>query len=200
MAKIVYPMFGDWQLASGNSAPGYFGAKRDQKVAEYDNDFGSGNWAFAWLLGDELRSQTVNYEMACELYELSYYHYLNDNPEILHELVLAAGNVYDDAPSNVQSGFDYNHQETNRTHIQDIAIRNAVYKLGRCFEGRELVQIRGKEGHSLSKVLSPGVVPYHNPIMISTPSNLDELYSKRWWKEGSVEDFYQRNKRIIVKR
>ena len=42
-----------------------------------------------------------------------------------------ASNVYDDDPSNVESGLDYSKRGELRTHIQDIAIGNCVKRFRR---------------------------------------------------------------------
>jgi hypothetical protein len=84
---------------------------------------------------------------------------------------------------------DYTVQETGRTHVQDIAIRRVVARLGRQFEGDQLIQIRDALGdHPLSMALSPGQVPFHRPDVILLPE------IEGWWLPGSVESFYQSNK------
>ncbi|MAF99327.1 MAG: hypothetical protein CMH61_01825, partial [Nanoarchaeota archaeon] len=74
--------------------------------------------------------------------------------------------------------------------LQDIAVRRVLRRLGRHFEGDHLVQIRGHKSEGY--VLNPGQVPFHKPELI-LPSE-----RKRWWKEGSVEAFYQHNKILVV--
>lgn len=185
---------GNWTMFE-NKAPGYFGAKRDATMAAWDEVFGAGNWKLGWVVGDKL----VGYREACQLYEDAYYEFLKSQADLLEELVSTASDVYDDAPTNVHSGFDYEKQETNRTHIQDIALRNVIRRLERRFEGSHLVQIRFKDSH-LSRCLTPGQVPFHRPELITLPDNLDLVYEKKWWNIGSVEDFYQLNKRLLIRR
>lgn len=165
--------------------PGYFGSKREAKHAEYDQRFGVGNWRLAW----DVNGQPFTREQMNMLYEDSYFEFLLAHPEVLDELVSVACDVYDDAPTNVESGLDYTCQETERTHVQDIAIRRAVSRLGRVFEGSELLQIRDNLGtHPLSMTLSPGRIPFHRKDLLLQP----EL--EGWWEPGSVESFYQSNK------
>jgi len=171
--------------------PGYLGKHRDEKYADWDQKHGKGNWALWWSWGKHWIDSTG----ACLIYEMAYYHFLLMNRKILHQLVKEASNVYDDSETNVKSVFNYHVQETNRTHIQDIAIRNALLKLGVWFRGKELIQIRSNEGkHPLSVTLSPGRVPFHRPDLIVQPAITD------WWLPGSVEDFYQSNKHLRVKK
>ncbi len=170
--------------------PGYLGKNRDSRYAEWTGRYGIGKWRLAWKVDMEY----VNFPRMCKYYEESYYRFLMEHEDILRELVDVASDVYDDAVSNVHSGFDYSIQETGRTHVQDIAIRNAVRRLGLRFMGNELLQIRDRKGsHALSMVLSPGRVPFYDKSIILRP----EL--RGWWQPGSVESFYQSN-RVLQKR
>jgi hypothetical protein len=54
--------------------------------------------------------------------------------------------------------------------------------------------------HPLSLALSPGQVPFHKPELMSHPDNLTEIRGKAWWLPSSVEDFYQRAKRLVVRK
>lgn len=184
--------------------PPYLGSSRIAKFAAWNAEYDEGNWRLAWKIG----KQHVGFLGACALYEDSYWYFLLHHPTALHDLISVARDVYDDAPSNVQSGIDYALQETNRTHVRDIAIRRVVLRLGRQFEGSELIQIRDHEGsHPLSMTLSPGQVGFHMPHLLEEPlydrNAYDELDAggkrKVWFREGSVEDFYQRN-RVLQRR
>ena len=165
--------------------PGYFGRHRETRHQEYDGLYGPGNWRLAWQVGESFFTR----QQMCMLYEDSYFYFLQQHPEHLEQLVREGAEVYDDQISNIQSGLDYTRQETERTHVQDIAIRRALTRLGRVFQGEELIQIRHADGtHPLSLILSPGRVPFHRPDWLLQP----EL--EGWWSPGSVESFYQSNK------
>ena len=186
----------DWVLFDNNS-PGYVGKRRNELWAGRDAKFGAGNWRSIWLVGGNF----LEYEEACRLYEDAYFEYFKKRPELLDHLLEIASNVYDDDPSNLESGLDYLKRGDIRTHIQDIAIRNCVKRFGREFRGNKLVQIRDRIGeHPLSLALSPGQVPFHQPALITKPDNLDEIRKKAWWLPASVEDFYQITKRLAVRR
>lgn len=170
--------------------PGYFGSRRDATIAHWDQMYGPGAWKLAW----KIRGAFVEWLEAITHYEESYYHFFVDNPEILEMLCGDASDVYDDNVTNVNSKLDYSIQETNRTHIQDIAIRRCVQRLGQKFEGSQLVQIRHAQGkHPLSLVLSPGIIPFYEPGLIESP----ELTG--WWRPGTVESYYQSNKYLLVR-
>ena len=169
--------------------PGPSGKRRDEIFARWDREFGKGNWRIAW----EIESICVDFHGECALYEDAYYNFLLENPEIRNMLVNEARDVYDDDPSNVKSAFDYSVQETVRAHLQDIAIRRALLRMGLWFKGTELVQIRHRDGkHRLSGMLTPGKVPFHMPAIIKQP----ELAG--WWDFGSVESQYQSCKVLQV--
>lgn len=181
-----------------NTSPGYLGGRRDEVFAEWNEKFGERNWTLGWLGHDE---EWLNYLGACDLYEQSYVRFLAGWPRLLDQLLESASDVYDDSPTNVCSGLDYTAQETERTHIQDIAIRRTLKVLGEEFKGTELVQIRSRLGKSpLSLALSPGQVPFVRMASITKPDNYDEIIKRRWWIAGSVEDFYQLNKRLFVRK
>lgn len=186
---------------------GYLGKLRDYQYELWNQQYGQGLWRFMW----GYNGGYTDYFGACLLYKQAYRIYLEQNlriedaiPEefrskymhrvrpgsrILDTLISDASNVYDDAPSNVLAGQNFMHQETLRTHIQDSAIRDALRDMGIWFEGEELLQIRHDRGmHPLSIVLSPGVVPFHQPDLIVWPS------LSGWWKPKTVEDFYQSNR------
>jgi hypothetical protein len=185
----------DWKLVD-NTSPGYVGQRRNDLRGERDNKYGTENWQTVWLVGDDY----LDFEEVCRLYEDAYFQYFEKRPELLDLLLRVASDVYDDEPSNVESGYDYLKQGSIRTHIQDIAIRNCVRRFGRTFNGNTLLQIRDRMGeHPLSLALSPGQVPFHRPELISFPDNLAQLETSAWWLPLTVEDFYQRAKRLVVR-
>lgn len=173
--------------------PGPFGAKRDDRFREWDEQYGKGKWKIAYKIGGKF----FDFKEACKAYEDAYYEFLFLNPGITKMLIEQACNVYDDEETNVDSAFDYLKQETNRTHIQDIAIRNALKRMGVWFMGNELIQIRHEQGgHPLSLLLSPGAVFFHRPDLIEPPL---ETVKKPWYKKNSVEDWYQRAKYLMIR-
>lgn len=168
--------------------PGYLGKYRDKKRAEWDAKYGQGNWRLAWKIGETC----ADYLGACALYEDAYFAFMLANPDIVEQLVSEASDVFDDAPTNVGSAFDYAKQETSRTHVQDISIRRCLLRLGIWFRGKDLIQIRHDVGsHPLSMTLSPGIVRFHRPDLIEPPL---EPGRKQWYFPESTEAFYQCNK------
>jgi hypothetical protein len=176
----------EWQTVE---RPGYLGKRRDEKYLEWNDKYGHGSWRLVWQWGD----QFLDFLGACMIYEDAYFNFLELHPEVLNRLVTEAREVYDDDPSDLGSRFSYLIQATKRTHIQDIAIRRCVVRLGTWFRGRELIRIRQEQGnHQLSMILSPGRVPFHIPAMIVS------LQLTGWWNPDTVEAWYQSNKILQI--
>ncbi|NHJ32908.1 MAG: hypothetical protein FK732_08600 [Asgard group archaeon] len=174
----------DWIILG---RPGYAGKKKKLRRKELHDKYGEGNWKFAHLVNDKLHSR----EEALEFYETSYFHYFQNNPEILEWLITYAKDVYDTAPSNVHSRLDYSIQETDAAHLHDIAIRRSIKKLGKEFQGNALLEIRGEDSEGF--ILSTSQIPFHPPELILKPQ------LKGWWNKNSIESFWQSNKVLLVK-
>ena len=107
-------------------------------------------------------------------------------------IISTASDVYDTAETNVKAGWNYSEQETPNNHVHDVAIRRAVLRCGRYFEGDHLVHVRWKDSEGFR--LNPGVVPFHKPKMILEGELVNLSGKELWWYHGTIEDFYQRNK------
>lgn len=174
--------------------PGYFGRRRNQKIAQYNADFGEGNWKLAWYAPFATGTNFLDFEQACKrLYEDSYLVWFRQNMEEIDK-ICTYGECIDNAPSNVQSGVDYTKQEAFSTHIQDIAVRNVLAKLGRKFEGPKdkILVIRSADSDGFK--YGPGNIPFFEASWILQPSKCPG-----WANAGSVEDFWQSNKVLIVR-
>jgi hypothetical protein len=175
--------------------PGYFGRRRDEKMAAYDTLWGRGHWKICWLVqhhDGHLEENT--FEEACKkYYERSYIEFLKKHPEHV-DFICQFGECIDNDETNIESGLDYMKQESWATHIQDIAVRNALKALGRKFEGNryKVLVIRSKD--SAGYKFGPGNVPFYRPELIRHPS-----LAPSWASLDSVEDFWQSNK-VIMRR
>lgn len=175
--------------------PGYFGRQRDKKVAEYNAKYGDGNWKLSWIVVDEFGTSTsYDFEEACKTwYEASYIDWFCRNPKEL-DFVCSYGECIDNDLSNISSGLDYSKQESWATHIQDIAVRNTLAKMGRKFEGPKdkilVIRSADTEGYKYG----PGNIPFIKPGLICQPS-----LCPKWAQHGSTEEFWQSNKHLMVK-
>jgi len=194
LKKALDQEFISWRTVE---RPGYLSKKRDEITASWDKNFGKGNWRLAYEVGELI----VPREMGIQLYEDGYYHFLLDNPDVLDWLTSTASDVFDTAPTNVEAGFNYTQQETPRNHIHDVSIRRALLRTGNWFAGDHLVHVRGPETEG--ERLSPYLIPFHLPDLISQKDIKDYGNKGSWWDEmgvpKSVEAFYQRNKVLQVK-
>ena len=173
--------------------PGYFGKKRDEIIASFDKKYGESRWRLMYSFGDCV----IPREIAIQVYEDGYYEFLRKEKTTLEWLISTASEVYDTAPSNVESGFDYKIQETPNNHLHDVAIRRAVARLGEKFRGDHLVHVRWTDSEGFR--LSPGIIPFHLPHLIFQGEINSYSGKKPWWRANTVEDFYQRNKILQVK-
>lgn len=176
--------------------PGYFGRRRNQILLGYDANFGPGNWRLVWMAPDAATGSNLmlDFVAACQqFYQESYVYYLQQHPKET-DFICEFTECIDNSPSNIHSGCDYNIQESTATHIQDIAVRNALQILGRTFTAKrtELLVIRSHSSNGYR--FSPGNIPFHRPEAIKQPSK-----RPLWAQPRSVEDFWQSNKYLQVR-
>lgn len=171
--------------------PGRLGRRRDEMSARWTREYGPGNWRMSWQVGPVCHGL----DGALALYEDAYFAVLSRDHLLLDALVRYARDVYDETEQDVASGLDYAVQASSATHLQDIAVRRVLVRLGRWFEGDMLLRVRapgeGEEGvpHERTRTaLDSGRLPFHRPDLIVRPA------LSGWWQPDSVECFYQSNK------
>ena len=204
--------------------PGFSGDAKGRRGAVLDARFGAGGWR----LGHVVRGRIVAPVEAIAEYEASYRAHLRANRALVAFLVEACGNVYDNAVSNVFDD-DYLQPHTASNHYQDISVRRVIAELvgdpawpevratepgdvdlldfgtGRVqrvpraagLRGTGLLQIR--EPDSPGFMLSPAVVPVHDPALITTLPTRLEWYHLEGIGHLSVEAFWQMSKVIEVR-
>jgi hypothetical protein len=204
--------------------PGFAGESKARWRGLLDDRFGTDGWRFAHVV----RGRIVPTAEAIGEYEASYRRYLRDRPALVRFLVEVCGNVYDYAVDNVVDD-DYDQPHTPMNHYQDISVRRVVAELvddpdwpdvnetpagdvplidlgtgrthtvprARGFRGGHLLQIR--EPDSPGYVLSPAVVPAHDPTLITTLPDRVDWYHTEGVGHLSVEAFWQMSKIIEVR-
>lgn len=175
--------------------PGYFGRNRDEKIAAFDRQYGFGNWRLVWEMEGQ---EPQEFPQACRLYyEEAYFRYLKNRKEDL-DFICSFGEVIDNSITNIESGRDYFQQEAFSTHIQDIAIRNVLHRLGLKFLGPsdKILTVRSPDSNGYR--FSPGRIPFFNIPAIRTP-----YLNPHWASQTSVASFWISNKvlqrKIVVK-
>lgn len=204
--------------------PGFAGEEKARRRELLDARFG----ADGWRLGHVVRGRVLPQREAILEYEASYRAFLRGNRHLVAFLVEQCGNVYDNAVSNVWDDA-YEQPHTASNHYQDISVRNVIAELvgdpdwpevtrtepgevelldfgtGRReraprasgFRGDGLLQIR--EPDSPGFMLSPAVVPVHDPALITTLPGRQEWYHLEGCAHLSVEAFWQMSKVVEVR-
>jgi len=185
--------------------PGYSGPKRNELYNGWDNKYGKENWKNMWTWG----KFNLEKPQALQIYEDAYYEFFKNDMLMAESICAKHSEVYDNAKSNVESGFDYTIQEAETNHFHDIAIRTALMRLNLNFRGDTLLEVRGPKSEGFH--LDPARVPFHMPFDIYKGEikdyHSDDKYHSFWWRPGnvgkgienSVEEFYQANKGLFVK-
>jgi hypothetical protein len=204
--------------------PGFSGEEKARRRRLFDKRFGPDGWR----LGHVVRGHVVSPEVAIAEYEAADRAFLLANRPLVAFLAEACGNVYDNAVGNVFDD-DYFQPHTASNHYQDISVRRVVAELvadpawpevtptepgeadlldlgtGRRervpraagMRGEGLLQIR--EPDSPGFMLSPAVVPVHDPTLITTLPTRIEWYHLEGCGHLSVEAFWQMSKVVEVR-
>ena len=178
--------FGEGMIAIARM--GQIGRAKDKFIAGMNRLFGEGNWTIGYSYGNSMISR----DSALQLYEDSYVKFFQENRDVLNKLVKEASDVYDTYKTEVSSGTDWYNQTERSTHLQDIAIRRALTRLGEKFQGKRLRKVKS-DGHLPE--LSPGNIPFLQPELV----NRFKKVEKKWIKPNTIEDFWQNNKIFMVK-
>jgi len=155
------------------------GTWKDTRIQRvFDERFGPNEWRMGYSWGEH----TVDVRSGIDLYEDGYRAALAADPALV-EWVCGFAEVFDTAPSNVAAFCDYSIQEVEGAgqHWQDVAVRRALIRLGRWFEGDALLEIRGQDSGGYR--LNPGQLEYYKSEWIVEPRQY------AWWKRDSIEDF-----------
>jgi hypothetical protein len=204
--------------------PGFSGREKADRQARLDGRYGADGWRLAHIV----RGRVVPPAAAIGEYEEAYSVFLRARRPLVAFLAEHCGNVYDDAVENVFDA-TYEQPHTASNHYQDIAVRRVIAQLADDpawpevtptelgevglldlgtghrhhvpraygFRGDALLQIR--EPDSPGFVLSPAVVPVHDPALITTLPGRQEWYHVEGCGHLSVEAFWQMSKVVEVR-
>lgn len=204
--------------------PGFAGTDKARWTATLDRRFGADGWRLAHVV----RGRVVPVDEAIVEYEAAYRAFLRDRRPLVAFLATTCGNVYDNEIANVHDDA-YRQPHTVSNHYQDISVRRVIAELADDpdwpevvptepgdadlvdlrtgethvvpraygFRGRWLLQIRDPE--SPGYVLSPAVVPVHDPDLITTLPGRREWYHLEGCAHLSVEAFWQMSKVVEVR-
>ncbi len=173
----------EWQTIG---RPGYCGRRWRKREGELSARYGPEGWR----LRIEVTGQKLDFADAARHCEEAYFRFLQDQQALLDWLCANARDVYETAASNLRSELDYRLQERRKDHYMDIALRNAVARLGRALTGERRIRIGGRDCDC--PALSAGQVPFHRPDWILQPALVS------WWQPDSVECFWHANKVLQI--
>jgi hypothetical protein len=204
--------------------PGFSGREKADRQARLDARYGADGWRLAHIV----RGRVVRPTAAIGEYEEAYRVFLRARRPLVAFLAEHCGNVYDDSVENVFDA-TYEQPHTASNHYQDIAVRRVIAQLADDpawpevtptepgevdlldlgtgqrhrvpraygFRGDALLQIR--EPDSPGFMLSPAVVPVHDPALITTLPGRQEWYHLEGCGHLSVEAFWQMSKVVEVR-
>lgn len=182
----------DWHIVERQPAP--FGYNRQEREKKLDKKYPEG-WREAHRFVDKI----IPKKLALQICEDAYFLYLREQRDLLGRLIDEARDVIEAAEGDVESSIFYTRQQgKERFHYADIAVRRAMIRLGRSFNGERLIivarpPIPSQQVKDSIPELSPYNVPFHIPDEIIKPE------SKNGWNPDSVEAFYQSNRVIIAR-
>ena len=171
----------------------YLGENNKEFYASLDNEYGFGKWRIAYVLGDNIFSKN---EIPL-IFEDAYYEFFRKNPDALNSLIKTACNVYENIEDDLIAGFTYPNQESLTSHVYDVAIRRALFKIGRSFNGDHLICIGDKEEGEGYK-FNPGVVPFHMPENICKNEIVNYSGKSFPWYDQTILDFESRNNLLQI--
>jgi hypothetical protein len=204
--------------------PGFSGREKAERRARLDARYGRDGWRLAHVV----RGRVVPPAEAIREYEEAYRVFLRTRHPLVAFLAKHCGNVYDESVENVFDE-SYEQSDTASNHYQDIAVRRVIAELANDpawpevrpteagevelldlgtglrhrvpraygFRGDALLQIR--EPDSPGFMLSPAVVPVHDPALITTLPGRQEWYHLEGCGHLSVEAFWQMSKVVEVR-
>lgn len=191
------------------------GFRSESMYNRFEKVFGKDSWLPAYYWNREVISTEKGYE----IYSEAYYQFLKRNPIIRQWIQIKAREVIDYSQTNIASGVDLCEQEAAAIHLQDISVRRSLIRLEQeegdlsagkmwrsgpdIFRGNKIVQLRDRnrcpwQTHSIK--YEKGLVLNSGKVLFHRPEQLIGQYKKdSWWQENSVEDYYQRNRVLLVR-
>ncbi len=181
--------------------PGYLGKTKDAKEAEWNAQYGEGNWRYAWELAS---GESLDFEQVFwQVYVAGYVAYFLSHRDEALFLVNNYAYAYDKELIPKDDAFDpyflYN-KAGHPNQFHNVALNIALeWFLGLPFLGEKPIQVReGKPGTPADKqpegyLWSPGRIPAIRPDLIPPP------VGDSWYNNTSIEGFYQNAKVVQVK-
>lgn len=147
---------------------------RDKFISSVNKQVGKGNWYWCFKAGKRLYS----WQWGMQLYEDAYYKFISSDISLVKELV-SYSNVFEINRHDVDSKADYKHQQHSADHVQDIAIRRCLIRLGVWFKGREILDLNSSKFN-------------HSKITFHLPHLINDKKSK------TIQSWLDNNRMIVI--
>lgn len=174
--------------------PGYLGDRKDEFAAQWDAEYGAGNWWLAWEApgGEAWQFDDVFWKV----YVPGYVAHLLLHPEEARYLATNYAYAIDKDAVTREQAFDphYLYNQPGRPNqFHNVALNIALeWYLGLSFCGERPIQVRGHgtEGERWN----PGYIQAVRHDLI--PPGYEQ---QGWWQRGTIEAVYQSTKVLCVR-
>ena len=187
-----------WDVAG---YPGYLGKHKDAQEEHWNKRFGANRWQLLWMTAS---GEIWDYpRVFWRIYVPGYTHFFQKQPTWARWISQNFAYTYDKDLIGRKEAFDLQAlygKPGVANQFYHVALNEALeYVLGFSFKAAIPLQVRegktgtNKEEWPLGWRFSPGRIPTTRPDLIP-PTTV-----KGWWREGSIEDFYQKAKVLLRK-
>jgi hypothetical protein len=182
--------------------PGQFGKNRAEMENKWNDMYGEGNWR---IIMETAQGKRLDFDDIMCVFIEGYTAYFIEHSEEARLVTDNYSYTYDKDEITRAEAFDPWHLYekpgiTNQFH--HVAMNMALEGvLGIAFRGDKPLKVRlGKPSVPVEEwpsgwKWSPTFIPCVHPEEIS-----DVTFSDQWWKNGSIEDFYQKSKALQVRK
>jgi hypothetical protein len=136
---------------------GDLGKNRYKFLKLLNTKVGKGNWWWGFRTDKNLYS----WQLGMQFYEDAYWSFFRKNISALKETV-SYDNVFVLTGNDIEAGLDYNKQVDRTEHLEDIAVRRSLRRLGVWFKGENLYKIER------NSFLCSKNIDFHLPHLLKT--------------------------------
>lgn len=182
--------------------PCYFGKSREEQEKVWDEKYGKGNWRLAW---ETPQDTVLTFDGIIQEYIEGYVEYFRQHPNEAKLITDNYSYAYDKEIVTKKEAFNPHalYQKPGKANQFHHAALNITLEkvLEIPFKGKEPIKVRaGKPGTPVEEWPSgwkwhPGRIPCVHPEMINNMT-----CPNQWWEKGSIEDLYQSDKVLQIKK
>lgn len=180
----------EWEVLA---LPGQFGRWRDELFAGFDEQYGLGNWYFAWIMPS---GEVWDFDQVFwNIYVGGYVEYFSVHPDEAEYLAANFSYAYDLTPITSEQAYDPYALIgvpglPNQFH--HVALNIAILDVTDGWRGGKPIAVRGLETEG--EHWNPGHIPAREQhLSFAFP------LEGAWWEPDSIEAVYQHNKVLCVR-